>query len=100
MEEQPRRRKYKKRKKKHRLGREAVVSFRLAAPSAIELEVLTQSSNIRGIYSKGRMARKLVMDYLMGRLTYINPQDRFVNPDLQLNPRVLDESERRSESAP
>lgn len=60
--------------------KERVVAFRLPETLAIELDKQAQSSMVVGIRSGNQFARKLVIDFLAGRLHYLSKGDRTHDP--------------------
>ena len=69
-----------KRKMKRGPGKQAIVSFRLEGPLGKELDASIAAVPIRSVVSRGHMCRKIVMDFLMGRLVYTIPDYRAVDP--------------------
>lgn len=62
----------------HRRKR-VVISFRLSAKHDQQLVELLNRDAVVGVKSTRQYARKIVMDFLAGRLDYKNPKDRFVD---------------------
>ena len=62
---------------------ETIISFRL---DNIMAEKLSQKFNdwppIMDIKSKNHFSRKILIDFLKGRLVYLNPQDVRENPNM------------------
>jgi len=60
--------------------KERVVAFRIPDNLASNLETKAVEPKIIGIRSGNQFARKLVIDFLAGRLVYLNPADRKRDP--------------------
>jgi hypothetical protein len=72
--------KRKVRVKSKRPGKDAIIAFRLETAFSEKLGAQVDSVLVNGIKSQGDMARKIVMDFLMGRLVYPIPEYRTLNP--------------------
>lgn len=79
--------KHKVRGKSRRPGKDAIIAFRLETAFSEKLGVQVDRVPIEGIKSHGDMARKIVMDFIMGRLVYPIPEYRTLNP-AQSSPQV------------
>lgn len=66
--------------KSKRPGKDAIVAFRLETSFSEKLEAHVDHVPVDGIKSQGDMARKIVMDFIMGRLVYPIPEYRTLNP--------------------
>lgn len=62
--------------------KDGIVSFRLPAPFDAKLVTATSSAKttVVGIRSENHLARKLVVDYLEGRLVYLDQTAKTDNP--------------------
>jgi hypothetical protein len=78
--------KNKVRGKSKRPGKDSIVAFRLEKAFSDKLSGHVDSVPITGIRSQGDMARKIVMDFLMGRLIYPIPDYRVLNPARSSHP--------------
>lgn len=58
------------------------IAFRLDVDNNDKLEKRLKEKSIIGINSVDKLARKLVIDALSGKLVYLNPADKFANPAL------------------
>jgi hypothetical protein len=58
-----------------------IISFRLPTGEANKLNEL-MGKPIEGIKSEGQLVRKLVLDFVSGRIQYANPADAQRNPEL------------------
>ena len=61
---------------------EKIVAFRLDGTHGQDLDRVAIKNKIVGIASGNQLARKLVLDFLQGRLLYPNPDDLHRNPNL------------------
>ncbi len=59
-----------------------VIAFRVAAKDAATLDARSEADRIVNVRSGNQMARKIVLDFLKGRLIYVNPNDRHRDPAL------------------
>jgi hypothetical protein len=66
------------------------VSFRLSRLFCSVIETLLARDPIRGVETVDQFCRKIVEDFLAGRLIYVNPPDAFLDSDLITPTRVAD----------
>jgi hypothetical protein len=66
--------------KAKRPGKEAIIAFRLENGDGELLDKVREDLSIRSVKSRGHMCRKIVKDFLMGRLVYITPQHQLLDP--------------------
>jgi len=59
-----------------------LIIFRVRAAAGTKLEQMLQERKIVGIKSSNQYARKILTDFLEGRLAYANPDHALLNPDL------------------
>ena len=59
-----------------------VMSFRITSDEEQKLISIQDTEPAVGIQSTRQRCRKIVSDYLAGRLVYTNPDDRFADFDL------------------
>lgn len=69
--------------KKPRENKTGVYIFRLPTSSDTNLIKDFESKPIVGITSVNLFARKIIMDYLSGRLAYLDPNSKLDNPLLK-----------------
>lgn len=72
-------------KEKETVNRPTVISFRITDDQESELAKIRNRENPMGVDSTRQLCRKLVVDFLAGRLTYSNPLD--LKADLEAHPR-------------
>lgn len=62
--------------------KDGIISFRLPGPHDKKLVAATKeaAAKVVGIKSENQFVRKLVVDFLAGRLVYIDPAARDDNP--------------------
>lgn len=65
-------------------NKERVLAFRITDSHASKLEREMSAVQVVGVRSTHQLARKLVMDFLEGRLVYSNPVDRNRDPAMNL----------------
>ena len=65
-----------------RVVRPAVISFRVSNAQAQTLEAIFNQQGATGVNSPKQLARKIVADYLAGRLVYKNEADKGKDYDL------------------
>jgi hypothetical protein len=58
------------------------IAFRLDAGNDSLLATQFKETPVIGIDSVDKFARKLVIDVMRGRAVYLNPDDKFANPQL------------------
>jgi hypothetical protein len=58
-----------------------VVSFRITAKQQKMLDAIQDNDPVVGIDSRNQYARKILSDFLAGRLEYKNPKDRLGDLD-------------------
>ena len=58
-----------------------VVSFRITAKQQKMLDVIQDRDPVVGINSRNQYARKILSDFLAGRLDYKNPKDKLGDLD-------------------
>lgn len=63
------------------MPKENVVSFRLDEKKFTALQDVRKKDMPVGIKSENQLCRKIVQDFLAGRLSYANDEDRFTDPD-------------------
>jgi len=68
--------------RKHRVTRPQVVSFRITRTQAKTLSEIYDRDPITGVSSPNRLARKIVCDFLAGRLEYRDPADKTQDLDV------------------
>jgi hypothetical protein len=61
------------------MPKENVVSFRLDDAKFKDLKKVRETNMPVGIKSENQLCRKIVNDFLAGRLKYENPEDRFTD---------------------
>jgi hypothetical protein len=66
--------------KKPRENKTGVYIFRLPTSRVAELDAQFKKQPIVGITSENLFARKIIIDYLLGRLVYLDPRSRGDNP--------------------
>lgn len=59
-----------------------IIMFRLKKPSMSKLAEVLKREHVAGVRSTNQYARKIVRDFLNGRLAYANPKDRLVDSEL------------------
>lgn len=59
-----------------------IVCFRINDDHSASLSRQLMSAPVVGLRTSNQLARKLVVDYLEGRLSYNNVNDRYVDPDV------------------
>lgn len=64
-----------------RTTRPQVVSFRITATQGKNLKAIYDRDAATGVNSTNQLARKVVCDYLAGRLEYRNPADKLQDMD-------------------
>ena len=64
-----------------RTTRPQVVSFRITATQGKNLKAIYDRDAATGVNSTNQLARKVVCDYLAGRLEYRNPADKLQDLD-------------------
>ena len=69
--------------KKPRENKTGVYIFRLPTSADVDLIKDFESKPIVGITSVNLFARKIIMDYLSGRLAYLDPSSKLDNPLLK-----------------
>lgn len=67
--------------RKQRATRPQVVSFRITTGQTKTLGEIFNRDAASGVNSPNQLARKIVCDYLAGRLVYRNPDDKLVDMD-------------------
>jgi DNA-binding PadR family transcriptional regulator len=72
-------------KEKTTTNRPTVISFRITDSQEDELAKIRNKEKPMGVDSTRQLCRKLVVDFLAGRLTYNDPLD--MKADLELHPR-------------
>lgn len=69
-----------------RENKERIISFRLPATEGEDLDKRSRGENgerrIIGVKSGNQLARKVVRDFLMGRLVYIDRGSTLMDPDV------------------
>lgn len=75
-----------------------VVMFRLEKSHIQTLEQINERDPVPGIHSKNTYARKIVTDFLEGRLEYTDDRYRFIDMSCPM-PRGPKKSKSRSNSA-
>jgi hypothetical protein len=60
-----------------------VVAFRVKSTEATALDKHSKKSKIVNVRSGHQLARKIVLDFLKGRLVYVNREDMLVDPKLE-----------------
>lgn len=68
--------------RKARTTRPHVVSFRITATQEKTLNEIFSRDAASGVNSTNQLARKVVCDYLAGRLDYRNPEDKLQDLDV------------------
>lgn len=68
--------------RKPRTTRPQVVSFRITATQAKTLSEIFNRDAASGVNSPNQLARKVVCDYLAGRLDYRDPADKLQDLDV------------------
>lgn len=63
-------------KSKEKATKPTVISFRITADQEKILNEIQKRSPAVGIHSTRQLCRKIVADYIAGRLTYKNPADK------------------------
>lgn len=58
-----------------------VISFRLSTKQDLQLGEILKRDPVVGVKSSRQFSRKIVVDFLNGRLVYKNPNDRHVDLD-------------------
>ena len=58
-----------------------VIAFRVPTKDAAALDTKASSDRIVDVRSGNQFARKLVLDFLKGRLIYPNARHRYANPN-------------------
>jgi hypothetical protein len=66
--------------KTKRPGKEAIIAFRLEKDDGRRLDEVREGLSITSVKSRGHMCRKIVKDFLMGRLIYVTPQHQLLDP--------------------
>lgn len=66
----------KKAARKPRTTRPDVVSFRITSTQSKNLQTVHERDSAMGVKTPNQLARKIVCDFLAGRLVYTNPADR------------------------
>mgnify|MGYP003335263310 CR=1 FL=1 len=66
--------------KTKRPGKEAIIAFRLEKDDGKLLDEVRENLSIKSVKSRGHVCRKIVKDFLMGRLVYITPQHQKLDP--------------------
>lgn len=72
----PKKTKSKKPARKARVTRPDVVSFRITSTQCKNLKTVHERDSAMGVKTPNQLARKIVCDFLAGRLAYSNPADR------------------------
>ena len=67
--------------KAKRKSRPDVVSFRITTQQSKAMNELFNSSEATGVNSANQFARKVVCDYIAGRVVYPNPSDKLQDFD-------------------
>lgn len=67
---------------KARSTRDYVVSFRITTRQEKSLNYVFRRNPASGVKSSGQLIRKLLCDYLAGRLIYRNPADKLKDFDI------------------
>jgi hypothetical protein len=62
--------------------RDRVIAFRIKEPKAEVLDNQATSSRIVNVRSGNQLARKVILDFIAGKLVYLNPGDRHRDPTL------------------
>lgn len=62
--------------------KDTVMSFRVPSASKEWLAKDLAASPIVAVPSANRFCRKIVLDYISGKLVYTNPADRAIDPDV------------------
>jgi len=62
--------------RKARVTRPDVVSFRITSTQCKTLKIVHERDSAMGVKTPNQLARKIVCDFLAGRLEYSNPADR------------------------
>jgi len=65
-----------------RATRPQVISFRITKTQATLLKEIYERDAATGINSPNQLARKIICDYLAGRIAYKNPDDKLQDADL------------------
>jgi hypothetical protein len=60
--------------------KERVIAFRIPSESGLRLDEEARSMQVVNINSGNMLARKLVLDYLQGKVIYLNEKDRNTDP--------------------
>jgi hypothetical protein len=63
------------------MPKENVVSFRLDDVKLKALKKVREADQPVNVKSENHLCRKIVQDFLAGRLVYTNPEDRFTDID-------------------
>ena len=73
-------------------GKEEVIAFRLEKNDCIGLDKAVQDLGIKSVKSRGHVSRKIVKDFLMGRLVYITPEHQLLDParNRPIHPDLVD----------
>jgi hypothetical protein len=59
-----------------------VIAFRIPTKAAEVLHAKAESNCIVNVRSGNQFARKIVLDFLSGKLIYVRPKDKFHDPAL------------------
>jgi len=62
--------------------KERVIAFRIPDETGDELDKSAETTPVPGVRSGNQLARKLVLDFVHGKLIYLNPIDRLNDPSL------------------
>lgn len=71
-------------------GKEEIIAFRLEKNDCIVLDKTINDLAIKSVKSRGHVSRKIVKDFLMGRLVYITPEHRLLDPSRNRPQDLLD----------
>lgn len=55
--------------------KDQIVAFRVPSAKHQRLEDALETANVPGVDSANKMARKILLDYLDGKMVYLNPRD-------------------------
>lgn len=61
-------------------GKEEIIAFRLEKNDCTVLDKTIKDLAIKSVKSRGHVSRKIVKDFLMGRLVYITPEHQLLDP--------------------
>ncbi len=69
-------------------NKDCVVAFRLTEAHAERLASEMSAAHVLGVRSSHQLARKVVMDFLEGRLKYANVADKQRDPSRSISPSL------------